>query len=64
MPRVVYAPEADDDFLGIAEYIARDKPEAARRWVAEICETCRTLATQPEIGELRPGFGVPRLPII
>lgn len=36
MPRVIYAPAADDDLLAIAEYIARDKPEAARRWVASI----------------------------
>ncbi len=30
MANVIYAPEADDDLLGIVEYIARDKPEAAR----------------------------------
>lgn len=45
--------------IGIAAYIARDKPEGARRWVERIRETCETLATQPEMGELRPGFGVP-----
>jgi toxin ParE1/3/4 len=59
MPRVVYAPEAEDDLVEIAEYIARDKPEAARRWVQTIRETCETLAAQPNLGELRPGFGVP-----
>jgi len=31
MSRVVYAPEAEDDLIGIADYIAWDKPEAARR---------------------------------
>ena len=30
MPRVDFAPEADDDLIGIADFIARDKPEAAR----------------------------------
>ncbi len=59
MPRVDYAPEADDDLVGIAEVIARDKPEAARRWIQKICDVCSTLATQPELGELRKGFGVP-----
>lgn len=58
MSGVVYAPEAEDDLVGIADYIARDKPEAARRWVQGIRETCATLATQPEMGELRPDFGV------
>ena len=59
MPRVDYAQDADDDLVGIAELIARDKPEAARRWVQKIREACSTLATQPEMGELRKGFGVP-----
>lgn len=59
MPRVVYAPEAEDDLVGIAEYIARDKPVAARRWVAKIRDTCELLSTQPEMGELRKNFGEP-----
>lgn len=59
MPRVDYAQEADNDLVGIAEFIARDKPEVARRWVQKIRDTCSTLATQPEMGELRKGFGVP-----
>ncbi|MFT5524488.1 MAG: toxin ParE1/3/4 [Pirellulaceae bacterium] len=58
MANVIYAPEADDDLFGIVEYIARDKPEAARKWLRKIRETCETIATQPEAGELRPGFGV------
>ena len=59
MPRVVYAPGADDDILGIADYIAHDKPEAARRWIVNIRRACETLVTQPEMGELRSGFGIP-----
>ena len=58
MPSVIYAPEADDDLFGIVEYIARDKPEAARKWLRKIRKTCETIAAQPEMGELRPGFGV------
>ncbi|WDQ18641.1 type II toxin-antitoxin system RelE/ParE family toxin [Rhodopirellula sp. P2] len=59
MANVIYAPEADDDLFGMVEYIARDKPEAAREWSRKIRETCETIATQPEMGELRPGLGVP-----
>jgi toxin ParE1/3/4 len=59
MANVVYAPEADDDIFGIVEFIARDKPEAARNWMRKIRETCNTIATQPNMGESRPGFGVP-----
>ena len=56
---VIYAPEADDDLTGIVDCIARDKPKAARDWLAKIQQTCELLATQPEMGELREGFGVP-----
>lgn len=59
MAIVIYAPEADDDLEGIVDYIARDKPNAAREWLAKIGQTCEVLATQPEMGELREGFGVP-----
>jgi toxin ParE1/3/4 len=48
---VVYAPEADDDLESIVDYIARDKPTAAREWLAQIRTTCETLATQPAMGE-------------
>ncbi|TWT81736.1 Plasmid stabilization system protein [Planctomycetes bacterium CA13] len=58
MASVIYAPEADDDLFGIVQYIARDKPEAARNWLRKIQETCETIATQPAMGELRPRFGV------
>ena len=59
MAKVTYAPEADDDIFGIVAFIARDKPEAARNWMRKIRETCVTIATQPNMGEERPGFGVP-----
>ncbi len=59
MARVLYAPEAEGDLLSIAEYIARDKSDAARRWVQRMRDACQALAIQPEVGELRAGFGVP-----
>ena len=58
MAKVIYAPEADDDLEAIVDYIARDKPQAARNWLKQIRETCVSLATQPEAGEERKGFGV------
>ena len=60
MATIIYAKEADDDLVGIVEYIARDKPKAARDWLANVRRTCELLASQPEMGELREGFGVPR----
>ncbi len=59
MAKVVYAPEADDDLESIVDYIARDKPQAAREWLAKLQATCKTIATQPGAGEDRKGFGVP-----
>ena len=58
MPEASFATEADEDILGIADYIARNNPEAARRWLSKMRETCELLAENPEIGQLRPGFGV------
>ena len=59
MAKVVYAPEADDDLESIVDYIARDKPRAAREWLARLRETCGTIATQSGVGEERKGFGIP-----
>ena len=58
MAKVIYAPEADDDLEAIVDYIARDKPQAARDWLTQIRRTCETLAAQPEAGEARKGFAV------
>ena len=59
MPAVIYAPDADDDLEGIVDYIARDKPTAAREWLAKVRATCQILAENPQVGEVREGFGVP-----
>ena len=59
MPRVIFSPAAGNDLVDIAAYLARDKPEAARRWVKTIRDKCDMLATQPQMGEARAGFGVP-----
>ena len=59
MARVIYSPAADADLLGIAGFIARDKPDAALRFVQTIQETCELLAGHPRMGESRRGFGLP-----
>jgi addiction module RelE/StbE family toxin len=44
---------AVDDLVDIADYIARDNPDAANRIVSRLWSAARSLATQPEMG--RPG---------
>jgi toxin ParE1/3/4 len=53
MANVHYSPPAAMDLCDNAEYIARDKPDAAYRWVEAIEETCERLALNPEMGERR-----------
>lgn len=53
MPRVHYSSLAAEDLLENAEYIARDKPDAAYRWVEKIEATCELLAADPEVGQQR-----------
>jgi toxin ParE1/3/4 len=56
MAKLVFAPEAESDLRAIVDYIAEDKPQAARRWLAKLKEKCHLLARNPEIGERRPEF--------
>ncbi|QEG24832.1 type II toxin-antitoxin system RelE/ParE family toxin [Mariniblastus fucicola] len=53
MARVRYSQLASSDLYENSEFIARDKPEAAYRWVEKIESACRTLATNPEMGQRR-----------
>lgn len=59
MPKVHYSTLAAQDLYENAEYIARDKPNAAYRWVEKIEATCELLAKNPEVGEQRQtrGYG-------
>jgi toxin ParE1/3/4 len=59
MAQVIYSPRADADLYNIATTIAQDKPDAAVRWVHKIRETCDLLASHPQMGETRSGYGVP-----
>ena len=42
------------DLVDIARYIERDKPEAARRWVARLRQRARAVAELPESGRRVP----------
>jgi toxin ParE1/3/4 len=53
MKRLLYSELATDDLKGILDYIARDKPNAARDFVDGIIDTCHLIADNPEIGMRR-----------
>lgn len=59
MAKVIYAPVADEDLYSIAEFISRDNPGAAIKWIKKLQETCELLAENPELGEKPIEFGVP-----
>jgi toxin ParE1/3/4 len=57
MSRLLFSPRAEQDLDEILDYIARDKPLAAMRFVERLREACRLLAENPELGERREDFG-------
>lgn len=50
MSRPVYSAEARTDLMKISEYIARDNPTAARRFIDQLEQKCADLALSPEMG--------------
>jgi plasmid stabilization system protein ParE len=59
MPSFVLSGEAEMDIAGISEYIAGRNVAAAIKTLDRIEETCQMLAENPELGEVRQGYGVP-----
>ncbi|REJ69926.1 MAG: type II toxin-antitoxin system RelE/ParE family toxin [Planctomycetota bacterium] len=53
MAKVHYSKSASTDLAANAEYIARDKPDVAYRWIEKIEATCELLAANPEMGQPR-----------
>lgn len=51
MARIVRTEAAKADVLEILEYIARDKPSAAEKWLNKIDEDLFLIAKFPEMGE-------------
>ena len=57
MSKPLYTSAAHADLASICEYIAQDKPEAARSWVEKIEAKCLLIAENPALGELQPQLG-------
>ena len=55
--RVIWAPRAIRRVTEIADYIAADRPGAARRWARALFDRVRALGLQPRIGRKVPELG-------
>ena len=53
MKEAAFSPMAVEDLDGILEYIARDNPSAAVRFMETLKEKCNTLARFPLLGASR-----------
>jgi toxin ParE1/3/4 len=51
MNNCIYSPAARRDLLELHEYIAQDRPDAARRFIERLEDTCQWLAVDREMGE-------------
>lgn len=52
--RIVWSPLAVDRALEIANYIARDKPSAAEKWINTVFSKVEQLKSSLEIGRIVP----------
>ncbi len=55
--KVVFSATAKADLIEIARFIARDKPQAARKWAADIRKSVEKLSTLPRLGRIVPEYG-------
>jgi plasmid stabilization system protein ParE len=55
--RIVWSPLAIERAHDAAEYIARDKPEAARAWLVGVFEAVDRLEAFPQSGRMVPEIG-------
>ncbi len=60
MARLIWTEPALNDLEAIAEYIALDKPDAARRYVQRVFQIVERLAQFPNSGSIPPE--IPHLP--
>lgn len=60
MARLIWSEPALNDLETIAEYIALDKPDAARRFVRRVFDAAERLAQFPKSGSVPPE--IPHLP--
>jgi toxin ParE1/3/4 len=52
--RIIWSPLSVDRLSEIAEYIARDNPRAAERWIDEIFVKVEQLKSFPDMGRIVP----------
>ena len=52
--KIIWSPLAIDRASEIAEYIARDKPSAAEKWIDTIFSKVEQLESSPESGRVVP----------
>ena len=52
--KIIWSPLAVDRAAEIADYIARDKPLAAEKWIESIFSKVEQLKASPEIGRIVP----------
>ena len=52
--KIIWSPLALEGVSEIAEYIARDKPIAARNWIEKVFAKVEQLKDSPEIGRVVP----------
>ncbi len=55
--KIIWSPLAIDRASEIAEYIALDKPSAARKWISTLFSKVEKLATSPQLGRVVPEIG-------
>jgi len=52
--KIIWSPLAIDRASEITEYIARDKPSAAKKWINMVFSKVEQLKSSPEIGRVVP----------
>ncbi len=52
--KILWSPLAFERATEIVDYIARDKPEAATRWIHTVFSKVEQLRSHPEIGRMIP----------
>ena len=52
--KIIWSPLAIDRASEITEYIARDKPSAAEKWINMVFSKVEQLKSSPEIGRVVP----------
>lgn len=55
--KIIWTPLAIDRASEIAEYIALDKPSAAKKWILAVFSKVEKLSSSPEIGRVVPEIG-------